>query len=135
MRDDRAFLGEALDVLGLLLQVAQRNEQREVGVLVAGGLEHPVEQPLHVLPERVAPRLDDHAAADVGVLGEIGRPDDLLIPLGKILLARWRDGVLLGHGKRAKIQHERSAARNYKRNRIRHQLTGVLHRGRGYSRL
>ena len=36
MRDDRAFLGEALDVLGFLLQEAERDEQREVGVLVAG---------------------------------------------------------------------------------------------------
>ena len=66
----------------LLLQEAQRDEQREVGVLVPGGLEHRVEPPLDVLPDRVAPRLDHHAAADVGVLGQVGRLDDLLIPLG-----------------------------------------------------
>ena len=73
VRDDRAFLGEALDVLGLLLQEAQRNEQRKVGVLVARGLEHAVEHALHVLPDRPAPGLDDHAAAHGRVLGQVGR--------------------------------------------------------------
>ena len=33
VRDHRHLLGEALDVLGLLLEVAQRDEEREVGVL------------------------------------------------------------------------------------------------------
>ena len=51
MRDHGAFLGEPLDVLGLLLEVAQRDEEREVGVVVARVLEHPVEHALHVLPE------------------------------------------------------------------------------------
>ena len=35
VRDDRHLLGEALDVLGLLGDVAERDEQREVGVLGA----------------------------------------------------------------------------------------------------
>ena len=95
MRDDRAFLGETFDVRGLLLQIAQRDEKREVGIAMAGCLEHPVEDRLHSLPQSVAPRLDDHAAAHFGILGEIGRPNDLLIPFGKILVARWRDGGLL----------------------------------------
>ena len=34
--DYSAFLGKALDMVGLLLQEAHRNEKREVGVLVAG---------------------------------------------------------------------------------------------------
>ena len=54
---------------------------------MAGRLEHPVERALHVFPDAVAPRLDDHAAAHVGVLGEVGRADDLLIPFGKIFVA------------------------------------------------
>ena len=74
MRDDGAFLGEALDVLGLLFQKAQRDEQREIGVLMAGLLEHPIEHALHVFPEGIAPRLDHHAAAHGGILGQIGRP-------------------------------------------------------------
>ena len=56
VRDDRALLREALDVRGFLLQERQRDEQREVRVLVARRLEHVVERALHVLPERVAPR-------------------------------------------------------------------------------
>ena len=83
--DDGAFLGEPLDVLGLLFQEAHRDEQRKIGVLVPGRLEHRVELPLDVLPDGVAPGLDDHAAADVGVLGQVGRLDDLLVPLGVVL--------------------------------------------------
>ena len=40
---------------------------------------------------RVAPRLDDHAAAHRRVLGQVGAFDDLLIPLGVVLGARRRD--------------------------------------------
>ena len=36
MRHHCTFLGKSLDMRGLLLQVAQRNEKREVGVAVAG---------------------------------------------------------------------------------------------------
>ena len=50
-----------------------------------GRLEHPVELALDVLPDRVAPRLDDHAAADGRVLGQVGGPDDLLVPLGIVV--------------------------------------------------
>ena len=87
----RALLGEALDVLGLPLQVAQRDEQREVGVGVAGVLEHAVEDALHVLPQRVAPRLDHHAAAHRRQLRQVGGAHHLLIPLGVVLVASRRD--------------------------------------------
>jgi hypothetical protein len=43
VRHHRALLGEALDVLGLLLEERERDEQREVRVAVARVLEHPVE--------------------------------------------------------------------------------------------
>ena len=95
MRNYSALLGEAFDVRSLLLQVAQRDEKWEIGVAVTGCLEHPVEDGLHSLPESVAPRLDDHATSHFGILGEIGRPNDLLIPFGKVLVALWRDGGLL----------------------------------------
>ena len=99
MRDHGALLGEAFDVGGFLLEERDRDEQREVGVLVARLLEHAIEDALDVLPQRITPRLDHHAALDVGVLGEIRRADDLLIPFGKILLASGRDGGWwLGHG-------------------------------------
>ena len=99
MRYDGAFFGETLDVCGLLLKIAQRYKKREVGIAVTRGLEHPIEDRLHPLPQGIAPRFDDHATSNFGVFGEIGRPDDLLIPLGKVLLTCWRDGSLLGHRK------------------------------------
>jgi len=79
--------------------VAERDEKREVGVAVAGGFEHAVKDGLHAFPERVAPRFDDHAAADFGIFGEVGGFDDLLVPLGKILVAAWRNGGFFAHTK------------------------------------
>jgi len=90
--DYGAFLGKALDVGGFLFQKAHRDEEREVGVDVAGVLEALVEGALHVFPERVAPGLDDHATADGAVLGEVGGLDDLLVPLRIIIHAGGRDG-------------------------------------------
>ena len=104
MGDDGTFLGEAIDVRGFLLNVANRNEEREVGVHMAGLLEHRVEVALDVLPEGVAPRLDDHAAADGAILGQVGVLDDLEVPLRVVFGAGRRDGGLglggrlLGHG-------------------------------------
>ena len=88
VRDDGALLRETLDVRGFLLEERQRDEQREVRVHVARRLEHVVEGALHVLPERVAPRPDDHAAAHGRVLGEVRAGDDLLVPLGVVFVAR-----------------------------------------------
>ena len=65
MGDDRTFLREAINVLGFFLQVRPRDEQREVGVDVTRGLEHPVELVLHVLPKGVTKRLDYHASSNV----------------------------------------------------------------------
>ena len=100
MGDHCAFLGESVDVLGFLFKKPLRDEEREVGVSVAGGLEHPVEHPLKVLPERATPRFDDHAASNRGRLGEIGPPHDLLIPLGVVLVPSRGDCRLRlgGHG-------------------------------------
>jgi hypothetical protein len=52
--DDRQLWGEPRDVFGFFLDEAQRDKEREVRVLVAGGFEAPVQFPLQVLPERVA---------------------------------------------------------------------------------
>ena len=82
--DDGALFGEAFDVLGFFLEVALGDEEGEVGVFVAGVFEAAVEVGLHELPDGVAPGLDDHAAADVGVFGEVGGADDLLVPLGVV---------------------------------------------------
>src|SRR3954468_2229360 len=53
---------EALDVLGLALEEAHRNQQREVGVPCAGGLDPCVDLGLHPLPDRVAGGPDDHGS-------------------------------------------------------------------------
>src|SRR6476659_27968 len=102
MGDNRAFLGETFDMFRLLLHVTERNEEREISVLVPGRFEHAVEGVLHVFPDAIAPGLDHHAAADVARLGQVGRANHLLIPLGKILRAtRTNRGfglVGLGHG-------------------------------------
>ncbi len=66
-------------------------------------LEHPVELALHVFPDAVAPRLDDHAAAHVAVFGEVGGLDDLLVPLGEILVAAGIDGGFGGLGLRVSL--------------------------------
>ena len=66
---------------------------------MAGGLEHAVEDALHGFPDAVAPGLDDHAAAHIGVFREVGGADDLLVPLGEIFVAAGGDGgFLIGHG-------------------------------------
>ena len=102
MGDDGAFLGEAFDVLGFLLHVTERDEEREIGVAMPGRLEHGVERALHVFPDAVAPGFDDHAAAHVARLGEVAGADHLLIPLGEIFFAPRGDRgfgcVGLGHG-------------------------------------
>src|SRR5262249_27924369 len=74
-----------LDVLRLLLEVAQRDEEREIGVLGAGFLDRVVERALHQLPDAPTPRADHHAAADVVELGDLGVANDVLEPLRKVL--------------------------------------------------
>ena len=91
----RTLLGEAFHVGRLLAQVAFRDEQREVRIDMAGVLEHAVQHVLHALPDGKAVGLDDHAALDVAVLGEVGLDDNLIVPLGIVLVA----GGQFGHGK------------------------------------
>ncbi len=85
VRHDRDLGSEALDVLGLLLEEAQGEQQREVDVLVTRRLEAIVEGTLDVLPYRVAMRLDDHRALGHAVLGHAGALDDLDVPRREVL--------------------------------------------------
>ena len=97
MGDDRHLLGEAFDVIGFLLEIAQGDEEREIAILMAGRLDAIVEQALDALPDAISPWPDDHAAAHAALLGEIGLGDDGLVPGGEILLAG--DGKrMLDHG-------------------------------------
>ena len=94
--DHGQLRGEALDVLLLLLQEARRDEERERDVPGARLLDPPVHVGLHELPDRVAPRPDDHGSPHRAVLGQLGARDDLLIPGGEVLRLRGEYG--LGHG-------------------------------------
>jgi hypothetical protein len=96
MGDDRHFLGEAVDMLGLLGQEAHRDQQREIIVVVPGVFDPLIQLALDFLPDAKAPRLDDHAAAGGRILGEVSFFDDGLIPVRKILGAG--DGKGMRHG-------------------------------------
>jgi len=82
--NDGHLLGEAIDMLGFLGKIAQRNEQREIAVVDARGLDPLVHQPLDAFPDAIAPWSDDHAAAHARLLGHVGGGDDFLIPCGEI---------------------------------------------------
>ena len=96
--------GEPLDVLRLLGEVALRDEQREVHVLVAGALDHGVERVAGPLPEGEAVGADDHAALDRRVVGQLGAADHVDVPavevvglrrdlLGAALVPPWRPSI------------------------------------------
>ncbi len=91
MRDNGAFLGEALDMLGFPGEVTQRNKQGEVRITMPSGAKHPVELALHVLPNAVAPRANHHATAYIRRLSQFRSANDLLIPFRKIFVSAWRD--------------------------------------------
>ena len=69
--DHGTLLGEALDVFSLAGEEALWNEQWEVGVLHAHLLKVSVQGGLHLLPDSIAVRLDDHASAHGSLLGQI----------------------------------------------------------------
>ena len=81
----RTLLGETFHVLGFLRQETLGDEQGEVGVLHACGLEHVVQSALHLLPDSVAVGLDDHTAAHVRLLGQVGFHHQFVVPLAIVL--------------------------------------------------
>ena len=85
VRHHGALLRESGHVLGLAAEEGLGDEEREVGVLVPGLLEHAVENMLHLLPDGVSVGLDDHAAADGGLLGQVGLHHEVVVPLGVVL--------------------------------------------------
>src|SRR5258708_4865854 len=104
--DDRHFLGEALDVFSLLGNKTERNEEREVAIVVAGLLDPPIEILLHFFPNSVAPRLDDHCAAHRAGLGQIRFAHHRLVPLweGASISSRSGYAERTLHGKSASIE-------------------------------
>ncbi len=85
MGDHGALLGKAGHVFRFPAEEALGDEQREIGVLHAGFLEHAVQDVLHLLPDGIAVGFDDHAAANGGLLCQIGLDYQVVIPLGIIV--------------------------------------------------
>ncbi len=56
-------------------------------VLMAGGLEAPIERLLNIFPQRPSVGAHDHTAAYRRVIRELRFEDQLVVPLGKILCA------------------------------------------------
>ena len=54
------------------------------------GLEHIVEGALHLLPDGVAVRFDDHTASDGRIFCQIGTDDQFVVPLGIVLGAFYK---------------------------------------------
>ena len=88
VRDDRELGREPLDVLRLALQVAFRDQQREVRVLMTGLLDPPVQVGLQQLPEPVAVGPDDHRALDRAAVDQLGLEDQFVIPGGEVFALR-----------------------------------------------
>ena len=91
MRDDRTFLCESIDMRRLFFQERYRNEKRKIGVAMPCLFEHSIQDALHIFPDRISPRLDDHAPTHGGIFCQIGCANHLLIPLGIIFRTRWSD--------------------------------------------
>ena len=75
---------EALNVFCLTLQVALRDEQREVRVLVTGLLDAPVQIGLDQLPKPVSVRADDHRALGRAAVHELRLEDQFVVPGGEV---------------------------------------------------
>ena len=102
MRHHRHFLGETINVIGLPLEIGERDKQREVSVLNARRLDPVIHQPLNAFPDAIAPRLDHHAATHTGFLGKISGAAHLLVPFGEVVGAPGVQRV-------ADVGHEKSA--------------------------
>src|SRR5205823_15025323 len=85
------LVGKAFDVVSFVRVITQRNDERKMGVEVTGGANHRVQLTLHVFPDPIAPRTNDHAPAHLRRLGQFGGANHLLMPLRKIFVARRRD--------------------------------------------
>ena len=81
---DGQFRRKALHVLGFLLDEAFGNEEREIGVFVAGGLKTSVERVFDRFPQFVTVGLDDHAAAHRRIVRQVGFLHHVRIPTRKV---------------------------------------------------
>src|ERR1043166_1967532 len=90
MRNHRAFFCEPFGVLFLFFKKRFLDKKREVSIHVSRRLEHVIQSPLHLFPDRKTVRLYHHTATNGGVFCQIGAFDDLVIPLGIIFRSFWK---------------------------------------------
>ena len=88
MRHYRALFGKALHMVGLLAEKGLGDKQREIGIFMAGLLEHRVQLALHLLPNRVTVRFDHHAPPDGRPFGQTRFYHQIVIPLRVVLFPR-----------------------------------------------
>ncbi len=96
-RHPRELRVEALDVLGLLLQVTLGDEERKVGVLVARGLEAVVEVALDALPDLEPVRPYGEGPPNRPVIRQLRHPDKLQVPLARVFALLRKLFDRLGH--------------------------------------
>ena len=85
VRHHGALFRESRHMFGLTAEEGLGDEQGEVGILVTGFLEHAVQDMLHLFPDGVSVRLDDHAAAHGGLFRKVGLHHEIVVPLGVVL--------------------------------------------------
>ena len=85
VRHHGTLLGKSFHVLSLTGEEALRNQQREISVLHAGLLEHPVELRLHLLPYRIAVGFDDHTATYGRLFRQFCLHYQVIVPLRVVL--------------------------------------------------
>ena len=79
------LLGESLHMLCLAAEERLGDEQGEVGILSPRLLEHLIQLLLHLLPDGVAVRLDDHTASHSRLLGKVCLHYQVVEPLAVII--------------------------------------------------
>ena len=97
VRNDGQLGAEALDVLGLAVEIALGDEQGEVRVRGPRGLDPGVDFGLHALPDGIAVRPDDDGATHRAALGELRFGQHVLVPLREVGCLGGQY-VGLGHG-------------------------------------
>src|SRR5580698_1799430 len=86
MSHNGAFLGKSLHMSGFLAEETLWNEQGEIGVHVAGILEHLIKLVAHFLPQAKSIGLDHHAAFYVRMVRQTALDHQVIVPLRIILL-------------------------------------------------
>ena len=87
MGDNRHLLGKAFDMLGFPGDERERNEQREIAVVVSCLFDAPVQFPLNLFPNSIAPRFDDHGATNRRAFRQLRVPNHGLVPLREVRLS------------------------------------------------